>query len=205
MFCPKCGKDMGGAKICPNCGMSIEQWKNDKKSALEAKRNPKKRHGCLTYFIIIFVFVVVVALIFSNKNTITNIDNSTPSFASVDRIQADVDRMEDIAEYMDDYLENLGYFPIGYSVKWIGYSNFADIYSPEEYLELETGGYYSYVATLSTGETADGRISTYWTEGEEPVILNLNIETATSENPIVEYSDEKMAECWNLYLEKRAE
>ena len=196
MFCPKCGKDMGGAKICPNCGMSIEQWKNDKKSALEAKRNSRKKRGWL----IAIILIVACAWFFSSV-----MGDETLPYIGVDRQQSEPKRYESIADYMDNYLKENEYFPIQYSVEWIGYSKYQDLYSLEEYLEGETGGYYLYLANVSTGEIATGRISTYWTEGEEPVILNLNIETATSENPIVEYSDEKMTECWNLYLEKCAE
>ena len=93
-------------------------------------------------------------------------------YAAIDNAQATDARYEEIASYMDDYLENL---------------------------EMETGGYYSYSARLATGEVANARLSTYWGEGDEIEILNLNIETATGETPIIEYSDEKIVSCWNTY------
>ena len=120
-------------------------------------------------------------------------------YAAIDNAQATDARYEEIASYMDDYLENLGYFPMEYGVEWIGYYKYSDLYDVEEYEEMETGGYYSYSAWLATGEVANARLSTYWGEGDEIEILNLNIETATGETPIIEYSDEKIVSCWNTY------
>ena len=39
-------------------------------------------------------------------------------------------------------------------------------------------------------------------DGETPTIVNLNIETATTENPIVEYSDEAVSACFGVYTQK---
>ena len=123
-------------------------------------------------------------------------------YAAIDRQQATEDRCESVADYMDTYLENLGYFPVGYSVEWIGYYKYEDMYDVEEYESLELGGYYSYTGQLATGEMANADISTYWGDGEEPVILNLNIETIDSENPIVPFDDDLIISCWNTYYQK---
>ena len=49
---------------------------------------------------------------------------------------------------------------------------------------------------------ANGRVQCYWGDGETPTIVNLNIETATTENPIVEYSDEAVSACFGVYTQK---
>lgn len=87
----------------------------------------------------------------------------------------------------------LGTSPLGYSVEWIGYCKYAEDYEFEDWQSWGLGGYYSYSANLSTGEMANGRVQCYWGDGETPTIVNLNIETATTENPIVEYSDEAVS------------
>lgn len=123
-------------------------------------------------------------------------------YATIDRQQATEEHCQSVADYMDSYLENLGYFPVGYSVEWIGYYKYEDMYDIEEYETMELGGYYSYTSQLSTGEIANADISTYWGEEEEPVILNLNIETLNSENPIVPFDDDLIISCWNTYYQK---
>ena len=120
-------------------------------------------------------------------------------YPAVDIAQATDAHYEEIASYMDDYLENLGYFPMEYGVEWIGYYKYSDLYDVEEYEAMETGGYYSYSARLATGEVANARLSTYWRDDDEIEILNLTIERATGETPIIEYSDEKIVACWNAY------
>lgn len=120
-------------------------------------------------------------------------------YSAIDLAQISSEHYQEIADYMDDYLNELGYFPMEYSVEWIGYCNYSELYDIEEYEEMEIGGYYTYTANLSTGELATGRLSTYWGDGEEIEIVNLTVETLTEEKPIVEYSDEKIAECWETY------
>ena len=126
-------------------------------------------------------------------------------YASIDSQQATEERCMEIAEYVDEYLEPLEYFPIGYSVEWIGYYKYSEQMSREEYEEMQIGGYYSYTGNLSTGELATARISMYWDEGEEPEIINLNIESGTTENPIIPYDEAKIKECWETYKEKSGE
>ena len=123
-------------------------------------------------------------------------------YATIDRQQATEEHYQSIVEYMDTYLENLGYFPVGYSVEWIGYYKYEDMYDVEEYETMELGGYYAYTGQLATGETANADISTYWGEGEDPVILNLNIETLDSENPIIPFDNDSIVSCWNTYYQK---
>lgn len=123
-------------------------------------------------------------------------------YATIDRQQATEEHYQSIVEYMDTYLENLGYFPVGYSVEWIGYYKYEDMYDVEEYEEMQIGGYYSYQANLSGGEYVTGRISTYWGEGETPVIVDLSYEGASGKTVLVEYTDEKIAQCWQTYYDK---
>jgi len=144
----------------------------------------------------------VLGMVIAVSLLLTSCGGSSSKYSSVDKAQAATDKYESIAEYMDEYLEAQGYFVMNDSVEWIGYSKYKDLFSEEEYEDYALGGYYSYTAELSTGELADGSISTYWGEGEEPVVVDLTIETYTSETTIVEYSDEKMSECWQVYQDK---
>ena len=96
----------------------------------------------------------------------------------------------------------MGYFPIDYSVEWVGYSKYKEQYTEEEYEEMQLGGYYTYSGKLSTGELANARLKTYWGDNEELVILDLSLETALGEKVIVEYSDEKILDCWKTYYSK---
>lgn len=120
-------------------------------------------------------------------------------YAAIDNAQATDAHYEEIASYMDDYLENLGYFPMEYGVEWIGYYKYSDLYDIEEYEEMELGGYYNYSARLATGEIANADISTYWGENEDPVILNLTVETLDSENPIIPFNNDTIVACWEAY------
>lgn len=131
----------------------------------------------------------------------SSVDSIEGAYATIDDAQAADTNCESVATYMDDYLENIGYFPLEYSVEWIGYYKYTDTYEFEDWKSLELGGYYSYSANLSTGEMANGRVQCYWGEGESPTIVNLNIETATSENPIVEYSEEAITACFDAYTQ----
>lgn len=79
---------------------------------------------------------------------------------------------------------------------------YAEDYEFEDWQSWGLGGYYSYSANLSTGEMANGRVQCYWGDGETSTIVNLNIETATTENPIVEYSDEAVSACFGVYTQK---
>lgn len=82
---------------------------------------------------------------------------------------------------------------------------YAEDYEFEDWQSWGLGGYYSYSANLSTGRMANGRVQCYWGDGETPTIVNLNIETATTENPIVEYSDEAVSGLlWRLYAKSRS-
>ena len=133
--------------------------------------------------------------------------NENPStledaYLRIDQEQAKTELCEDVASYMDDYLEAAGYFPLGYSVEWIGYYKYVEDYEFEDWQSWGLGGYYSYSANLSTGEMANGRVQCYWGDGETTTIVNLNIETATTENPIVEYSDEAVSACFGVYTQK---
>ena len=144
--------------------------------------------------LIIYVSVVVILL--------SGCGQSLGAYESVDRAQATEDHCLEIAAFMDDYMEQNGLFITGYYVEWIGYYKYSETYSEEEYEEMAIGGYYSYQANISTGETASGRISTYWGEGESPVIVDLSYEGANGKTVLVEYTDEKISQCWQVYYDK---
>ncbi|WP_195278656.1 zinc ribbon domain-containing protein [Clostridium sp. J1101437_171009_A5] len=206
MFCPKCGKDAGNAKFCPECGTAIQKLGESMNPTPEpspvssnlghsrkvVRRKNSKNGGILK---IIIAFCVVVGVFYA-----IIAPTSMQTYESIDNAQSA--KSEKIVEYMDGYLKSQGYFPQQATADWIGYTHFKDQYTKEEYEEMALGGYYSYTATLPSGEMVLGNIRTYWEEGEEPVIVNLSIETLTSETSIVEYSDEKILECWTIYQEK---
>ena len=88
------------------------------------------------------------------------------------------------------------------SVEWIGYSKYKDTYTEEEYTEMQLGGYYRYYGNTYGGELVSGIVRTYWDEGEAPVIISLGFENYDGDVYLVEYSDEKIAECWNIYYDR---
>ena len=188
MYCPNCGKEIGNSNSCPKCG-----WKD------RTPAKPKKKPGCLIGLLVFFgiaFFVFVSSMSYENPSTLED------AYLRIDQEQAKTELCEDVASYMDDYLEAAGYFPLGYSVEWIGYYKYAEDYEFEDWQSWGLGGSYSYSANLSTGEMANGRVQCYWGDGETPTIVNLNIETATTENPIVEYSDEAVSACFGVYTQK---
>lgn len=133
---------------------------------------------------------------------LTGCGPSLCAYGSVDREQATEDHYNEIAQFVDDYFEQQGLFVTQYSVEWIGYYKYSEMYTEEEYEEMQIGGYYSYQANLSGGEYVTGRISTYWGEGETPVIVDLSYEGASGKTVLVEYTDEKIAQCWQTYYDK---
>lgn len=127
---------------------------------------------------------------------------SLGSYGSVDRAQVTEEHYEEVKGFVNDYFKDQGLFVVNSGVEWIGYYKYSDTYSEEEYEELAVGGYYSYQANLSAGEYVTGRISTYWGEGESPVIVDLSYEGANGKTVLVEYTDEKIAQCWQVYYDK---
>lgn len=144
------------------------------------------------------LFVCVAAALM----LLTGCGPSLGSYGSVDRAQATEEHYKEIVQFMDDYMEQQGLFITNYSVEWIGYYKYSETYSEEEYEEMAIGGYYSYQANISTGEYVTGRISTYWGEGESPAIVDLSYEGANGKTVLVEYTDEKIAQCWQVYYDK---
>ena len=176
MKCKKCGEEIGNSKFCPKCGAKV-----------------KGKKGCLIPIVIFCVFCVAVYVIGSSTMS---------TYSTIDRQQGTEQKCQEIANFMDDYFEQKGMFVVGYSVEWIGYYKYSDMYTEEEYEEMKVGGYYSYQANLAGGEYVIGNISTYWGENETPVIVNLSYERVDGDTPIVEYTDEKMEQCWQTYYEK---
>lgn len=127
---------------------------------------------------------------------------TTDDYLRVDKAQATKDNCEKVASYVDGFLGEQELYVIGYAVEWIGYYKYEDVYTQEEFEDAQTGGYYSYTGKISTGEVLTGRVRCYWGEGEDPVILNLTIERADGNDPIVEWDDSTMAESWKMYQEK---
>ena len=201
MFCPNCGKDIGNAKFCPECGApSIRSEETQKKENLSIQeisseaQKPKKKPGCLMVFLV-FVLISMLMAPFINA--------SSTGYAAVDNAQISEDHYNDIAEFSHDFLVSLDYFPANSEVKWIGYSNYKDNYTEEEYQDMRVGGYYSIIGQLIDGSMYEGRIYTYWEENTQPVILDMEVSTSTwdkiEETNLIEYSEEKIENCWAEY------
>lgn len=204
MFCKNCGAKIDdNAKFCPACGTQVEEIATSSKSVnkshkADTQHPAKKKKGCSAILAIVLL-VFVGALIYSISMAFQG--NAT-GYTAIDRSQSSQNKYDAIATAMDDALEDMGYFPVDYSVEWVGYSKYKDQYSEEEYEEMQLGGYYTYSGKLSTGELANARLKTYWGDNEELVVLDLSIETASEEKVIVAYSDEKIIDCWNTYYAK---
>ena len=76
MLCPKCGKDVGEARFCPDCSTEIKQEEIYKSSNPKEKMSPKKRRGCLTSIIIFFVFICILSAVIANSETTANVADS---------------------------------------------------------------------------------------------------------------------------------
>lgn len=163
------------------------------------EKEKKKKNHILAKILLVLVLMFAAFMIWV---MVSSPNYTATGYPSVDLKQATEQKCGEIAEFMDGYLEEEGYFVLGYSVHWVGYSHFSDTYSLDEYQEMALGGYYSYTGNLSTGETATANVRTYWEDGESPVVVNLTVETITEENQIIPYSEDKMDECWDIYNQK---
>ena len=217
MFCPNCGTDAGNAKFCPNCGANLSQVGNSTAGSQQNDQStnnaqpmrqmmpmgkPKKKSRVLPVLFAIFIcFAIVSAIIFSSEDSSTASENI---YANIDAIQATAEKCSQVADFVTAYLTEQGYTVTNQSAEWIGYYKYEGVYSYEEFQEIELGGYYSYIGNLATGELATGNVSTYWAEGEQPVIVNLSVENETSQVDLVEYSDQKIADCWTAYNQQAA-
>ena len=207
MFCPKCGNDMGENRFCQKCGFDsekehanvIEKREYTPRSQVYAAQK-KKNSGCLIFFII--AIVVIAIAVFAMAGAGNSGGNSASGYMSIDREQATEENYKNIVSFMDTYLEERGMYPMSYSVEWIGYHKYKNMYSVEEYEDFALGGYYSYTATLSTGELASASVKDYCNDDVSPEVLSLTVETDQGANEIVPYDNEKMIDCWDLYFQK---
>lgn len=201
MFCPNCGKDIGNAKFCPECGTpSIRSEETQKKENLSIQelsseaQKPKKKPGCLMVFLV-FTLISMLMAPFINA--------SSTGYAAVDNAQISEDHYNEIADFSHDFMVSLGYYPANSEVKWIGYSNYKDNYTEEEYQDMHVGGYYSIIGQLIDGSMYEGRIYTYWEENTQPVILDMEVTISTwdkiEEKNLIEYSEERIENCWVEY------
>lgn len=62
MYCQKCGKNVGEAKFCPECGTATEQEIVYSQSNSKQQRPPRKKRGCLAS---IMVFLIIVFFSFA--------------------------------------------------------------------------------------------------------------------------------------------
>lgn len=204
MFCPKCGADAGNAKYCPECGAPL--FTDDVSPKGNSKKPKKKRGKAIAIVIVAIVVLFILIAAFGGGNSTTSTSPSPADadniYSSIDAIQTNGGRCDEISNFITTYMQNLGYELANVSTEWIGYSHYASTYSVEDYQGLALGGYYSISGSLSTGETVTGRVSTYWDEGAEPEVIDLTIESESSETPIVAYDEAKLQQCWTTYNER---
>ena len=162
----------------------------------------KKKTGWIVLAILVVIVIVFASMLKKETDELAAITPSSNIFAEVDDAQATTEHCKEVAEYVTDYLQAEGYQLSQHGAEWIGYYKYVGIYSVSDYEELQLGGYYSYTAKLSNGELITGRVQTYWSEGETPVIISLTLESETGNTPIIEYDEAKIAECWNVYYSK---
>ena len=75
MICPKCGKDAGEAKFCPECGTNLNASAEEAKNELPKVKNSKKKFAFKKVYMLAAVGVVVataavlgvIAVIFNTK------------------------------------------------------------------------------------------------------------------------------------------
>lgn len=158
----------------------------------------EKKKGRVRLVALVVVLAAVVAAVYS----LTNVPSQDYGYNQIDKQQTTQAHYQEISDYMETYLTSLGYTLTGQSVEWIGYYKYESLYDVKEYETTKTGGYYSYTGTLSTGELANATLRTYWGDNEEILLLHLNIETESSENPIVPFDMENINESWRIYTAK---
>ena len=146
----------------------------------------------------IFGFLLIIGVIGTFISTMMSNSVGNP-YAKIDRTQMEEEHLNSISEYMDNYLSETEHFVVTASTKWIGFNNFSDVYTEEEFEELALGGYYSYSAQLADGRLVEARLNTYWDSEQAPEILNVSILTADTKEELVPYDEQKITDCWNEY------
>ena len=65
MYCPNCGKEQANDAIfCHNCGQKLNSIIQNNATATPETGNIKKRHGCLTAYLIFLIVVFAVFVIY---------------------------------------------------------------------------------------------------------------------------------------------
>ena len=121
--------------------------------------------------------------------------SSGTKYDTLDRQQAEPQKCEDIASFVNHYLADQSVYLSDYKVEWIGYSHFSKKnVTLEDFEATKLGGYYKYEAADLGGDLVTGAVTCYWGENEEPVIQHLKIVkngNADDNKIFVEYSYEK--------------
>lgn len=77
MYCKNCGKEIGNAKFCPECGHKVEaSLYPDPPMKKQKKKSLGK--GCLTSVLVFIVLVLVLGAIFGNTGDSDAIDETLP-------------------------------------------------------------------------------------------------------------------------------
>lgn len=100
MKCPKCNKKIKKYKICPFCGVNLEEIRNAKK---ENVKNTILKIKCRIAIILILIFIILVSVIvgmniyFSKKN-FKQYEEKNTSSKNTEKLE-----LEDLPEYEEDF------------------------------------------------------------------------------------------------------
>lgn len=172
MYCPNCGTNVGDANFCPNCGQKIKVEKpQEPKKAVDVKpqniisrdelkkqvsEKPKKKHGCLMWFIVFVVFVALVSIGVSNfeepgdlsaRSNVTQQDNE-PEVTSEQLLEFDDRTWADFVNMWDNHFALMS---------WIDAYSAGNASAVELYQACETAEEYFRNASMSFdyGKTQD--------------------------------------------------
>lgn len=86
MFCSNCGKDIGDAKFCPECGTPVSGTSETPigeipDTSKSKKEKPKKKHGCLTAVAVVIVVLIAASALGGDPKSSSD-SNTTGSTSS---------------------------------------------------------------------------------------------------------------------------
>ena len=170
----------------------------------EKPKSAKKR-GIVIALIVVVAFIGISAVFSQNPEESSLDNNSIPAsseekYAIIDEKQ--VDNSKIVQNGLDQVIEDAGLILSGSEVSWIGYNNFKDTFSIEEFEDTALGGYYSYNATLINGVVVSGRIRAYWDENDEPVTIDLKVLDPQNTYYLIDYNEDELNKSWDIYQEK---
>lgn len=126
--------------------------------------------------------------------------SAAPTKTNYDTIDAaQIERIPTLKQLVDDSVTAAGITISSSDVKWIGYSNYKDVFTIEEFEDFADGGYFAYSASVSDDVMVTGWVRMFSDDGSDFEILSLDELTGSDKTPIVEYDESKLNECWETY------